>query len=131
MRSYEVFSVDSIPIASGPHALLLDLLAACRGPLDGEILRLRLNADTQQDIASALGIAQQTVSKALTSIYRRAEMKDEDNAVRLGMRLRVSPLWRHLGAEANQSSPVGLRGPRHAPAGNHARCWCSRKKVAV
>lgn len=125
MRTTDIFSEYSISPGSEGHAMVIDLLRACRGSRDEKVLYLRLNGATQEDIAHAIGVLQSSVSRALWGIYRRARIYDEDAPPRMAQSLRVAPGWREVGAEATHSRPPGLRNPNHEPG--HRNCWCAKK----
>ena len=125
IESWDIFSPDHIPLASTAHATLLDLLAACHGPRDAEMLKQRLNGATQEDIAKSLALGQSTVSRALTDIYRRAQVY-EQSVERLGMKARIRPGWRALAIES-KPKPSGLRFGRHPRGYSKSK---SRKRAA-
>lgn len=119
-----IFSAFAIPVGSGAHALVIDLLVAAGGLRNEKILTLRLNGATQGDIAHSMGMLQQSVSRVLAAIYRRAMVFDEDVPPRVGYRLR-SAAGMPDAAEIRLPRPPGLRTARH---GSHTstrnRCWC-------
>ena len=85
MRSWDVFPALNLPLAGWPHLTLVDLLDACQGPIDEEVLRQRLNGATQLDIAQEMGIHQTSISRRLFRLMERAGFEH------LGLRLRGRP----------------------------------------
>lgn len=114
IQSWDIFSVDQIPIATAAHDVLLDLIAACRGPQDARVLALRLNGATQGDIADELGFTQGTVSRRLAGLMDRAHLED------LGRRLRDRS--HAMAAPPTRQKPSGLRYAPHTRG--HRGCWC-------
>lgn len=114
------FPAMSIPLAESAHLSLLDLIAACRGPRDEEILTLRLNGASQNDIAWMTGSSQATISRRL------GRMMDDANFDRVGIRLRGRP--EH--AVPTEAPPSGLRFAKHRPQNGHRDCWCAKPVAA-
>ena len=85
MRSWDVFPALNLPLAGWPHLTLVDLLDACQGPIDEEVLRQRLNGATQLDIAQEMGVHQTSISRRLFRLMERAGFEH------LGLRLRGRP----------------------------------------
>lgn len=115
LRTTDIFSEYLIPIASDAHHAVLDLIAACRGPRDEQLLALRLNGETQEAIAYEVGIWQSSVARRLDSLMERAHLDE------LGKRLRT----KRIDSAETTPTRTGLRFPKHTRA--HKNCWCERK----
>src|SRR5947209_1884522 len=87
----------------------MDLIGACRGERDEQILHLRMNGATQSDIAAEVGFTQSSVSRRLASMLERAESKLNELSVR--MRDRSHNLF----APPEEIPPLlGLRFAKHS-----------------
>ena len=135
MKTTDIFPALNIPLAEGAHHALIDLLAACLGPRDEEILMLRLNGSSQNDIAWITGSSQATVSRRL------GRMMEAGGFESLGLRLRGRSEQAVPPEQADMEVPVDLRGglrfARHERAAYpHRRrvrvreCWCAKKVAA-
>lgn len=121
MFTTDIFPADRIPTGTPAHAVLIDLVSACRGPRDMRLLEMRLGGATQQEIAQVLGTLQQSVSRWLYSLHRRAGVWEREGDA-------VGAILRRQHIESvptEKKQKPGLRFAAHTRG--HIECWCLRR----